>query len=248
MSSRDNAAIHQLLALLEARYAIRVLWALRDGHPQTFRLLQDSVGGITPNTLNTRIKELREAGLLQHGDGYCVTPAAPTCSSACPTCPPSPPSGSAVQAKKKPPTPATPDARRLPSKATLPADAQQATLVGRAWVEGQGAVLVRVTPEAVFDLSGSRHHAAHLLELLDDPAAAVREFQGAAAGLGRRHPGQQRLRRARAALPWLLAPCDLQAIKAAGVTFVASMLERVIEEQARGNPAWPNRCARKWSP
>lgn len=74
--SKDNAAIHQLLALLEARYAIRVLWALRDGHPQTFRLLQDSVGGITPNTLNTRIKELREAGLLGHGqDGYCLTPA-----------------------------------------------------------------------------------------------------------------------------------------------------------------------------
>src|SRR3569623_1923090 len=39
------------------------------------------------------------------------------------------------------------------------------------------------------------------------------------------------------ALPWLLAPCDLQAVKAAGVTFVASMLERVIEEQARGDPA-----------
>jgi fumarylacetoacetate (FAA) hydrolase family protein len=38
------------------------------------------------------------------------------------------------------------------------------------------------------------------------------------------------------AAPWLLAPCDLQAIKAAGVTFVASMLERVIEEQARGDP------------
>ena len=76
MSSRDNFAISQLLALLEARYAIRVMWALRDGHAQTFRLLQDSVGGITPNTLNTRIKELREAGLLGHGpDGYCVTPA-----------------------------------------------------------------------------------------------------------------------------------------------------------------------------
>jgi fumarylacetoacetate (FAA) hydrolase family protein len=40
-----------------------------------------------------------------------------------------------------------------------------------------------------------------------------------------------------AAAPWLLAPCDLQAIKAAGVTFVASTLERVIEEQARGDPA-----------
>src|SRR5438445_906628 len=75
MSSKENAAISQLLGLLEARYAIRVLWALRDGHAQTFRLLQDSVGGITPNTLNTRIKELREAGLMVHDSGgYVVTP------------------------------------------------------------------------------------------------------------------------------------------------------------------------------
>ena len=74
MSSKENAAVSQLLSLLESRYAIRVLWALRDGHPQTFRLLQDSVGGITPNTLNTRIKDLREAGLMNHGsDGYGVT-------------------------------------------------------------------------------------------------------------------------------------------------------------------------------
>ena len=76
MSSKENAAVAQLLGLLESRYAIRVLWALKDGHPQTFRLLQDSVGGVTPNTLNTRIKELREAGLLNHGDnGYIVTSA-----------------------------------------------------------------------------------------------------------------------------------------------------------------------------
>lgn len=76
MSSRENAAIGQLLSLLETRYAMRVLWALKDGHPQTFRLLQDSVGHITPNTLNTRIKALREAGLLTHGsDGYSVTPS-----------------------------------------------------------------------------------------------------------------------------------------------------------------------------
>lgn len=75
MSTKENAAIGQLLSLLESRYAIRVLWALKDGHPQTFRLLQDSVGGITPNTLNTRIKEMREAGLLDHGSsGYMVTP------------------------------------------------------------------------------------------------------------------------------------------------------------------------------
>ncbi|MEI8156928.1 MAG: winged helix-turn-helix transcriptional regulator [Burkholderiales bacterium] len=74
MSAKESLAIGQLLSLLESRYAIRVMWALRDGHAQTFRLLQDSIGGITPNTLNTRIKELREAGLLTHGsDGYVVT-------------------------------------------------------------------------------------------------------------------------------------------------------------------------------
>ena len=74
MSSKEAAAVSQLLKLLESRYAIRVLWALKDGHPQTFRLLQDSVGGITPNTLNTRIKELRQAGLMGHGnEGYLVT-------------------------------------------------------------------------------------------------------------------------------------------------------------------------------
>nr|WP_319566028.1 transcriptional regulator [uncultured Rhodoferax sp.] len=75
MSTKENAAIGPLLSLLESRYALRVLWALKDGHPQTFRLLQDSVGGITPNTLNTRIKDLREASLLDHGsNGYFVTP------------------------------------------------------------------------------------------------------------------------------------------------------------------------------
>ncbi|MDW5442073.1 helix-turn-helix domain-containing protein [Polaromonas sp. SM01] len=74
MSSKENAAVGQLFELLESRYALRVLWALKDGHPQTFRLLQDSIGSITPNTLNTRIKELRNAGLMSHGnEGYTVT-------------------------------------------------------------------------------------------------------------------------------------------------------------------------------
>ncbi|MCA3237776.1 MAG: winged helix-turn-helix transcriptional regulator [Curvibacter sp.] len=74
MSYKDSAATGQLMALLESRYAMRVLWALRDGRAQTFRLLQDSVGGITPNTLNTRIKELRQAGLLNHGsEGYLLS-------------------------------------------------------------------------------------------------------------------------------------------------------------------------------
>lgn len=74
MSAKETAAVGQLLELLESRYALRVLWALKDGHPQTFRLLQDSVGSITPNTLNTRIKELRAAGLMTHGtSGYTLT-------------------------------------------------------------------------------------------------------------------------------------------------------------------------------
>jgi len=74
MSSKDIAAVSQLFDLLESRYALRVLWALRDGHTQTFRLLQDSVGGVTPNTLNTRLKELRAADLIDHdGNGYGLT-------------------------------------------------------------------------------------------------------------------------------------------------------------------------------
>ena len=74
MGAKDNAAVIQLFDLLESRYAMRVIWALSDGHPQTFRLLQDSVGGVTPNTLNTRLKELRAARLVDHtGDGYRLT-------------------------------------------------------------------------------------------------------------------------------------------------------------------------------
>ncbi|NDH51725.1 MAG: transcriptional regulator [Betaproteobacteria bacterium] len=76
MIAKDMAALSQLLSLLEARYAIRVLWALKDGQAQTFRALQDSIGGITPNTLNTRIKELRAAGLMSHGgNGYLISNA-----------------------------------------------------------------------------------------------------------------------------------------------------------------------------
>lgn len=74
MSTKENTVIGELLALLESRYALRVVWALKDGHTQTFRLLQDSVGDVTPNTLNTRLKELRAANLVDHdGTGYQLT-------------------------------------------------------------------------------------------------------------------------------------------------------------------------------
>jgi fumarylacetoacetate (FAA) hydrolase family protein len=121
-------------------------------------------------------------------------------------------------------------------KATLPADAQQATLVGRAWIEGQGSVLVKVEGDTLVDLSRLAPISSALMEL-SDAARAVREHRGQALGSVaqaiRNSSADQRVDDA----PSLLAPCDLQAVKASGVTFVASMLERVIEEQARGNPA-----------
>lgn len=121
-------------------------------------------------------------------------------------------------------------------KATLPADAQQATLVGRVWIEGQGAVLVRVDGDQLVDLSRLAPTCSALLEL-PDAAAAVRAHRGApVAGVAEVIANSGADARVDET-PWLIAPCDLQAVKASGVTFVASMLERVIEEQARGNPA-----------
>ena len=122
----------------------------------------------------------------------------------------------------------------LTIQSLLPQDHAQAALVGRIWVQGTGPVLVRVMAEGVYDLSGVAPTCSQLLELTN-PADQVRAATGkriadtaavlANSAEGARDP----------ALPWFLAPCDLQAIKAAGVTFVASMLERVIEEQAGGD-------------
>jgi hypothetical protein len=72
---------------------------------------------------------------------------------------------------------------------------------------------------------------------MPDPAAAATAAEGkdvgAYAAILANTPPDTR----NASKPWLLAPIDLQAVKAAGVTFAISMLERVIEERARGNPA-----------
>ena len=122
----------------------------------------------------------------------------------------------------------------LPS--TLPIDAPDALLIGRVWVDGSGPVLALVSADGVYDLSRVAATASQLLEL-PDAALAVR---AASASLPRLGDTAEVLANTaadarNASLPWLLAPCDLQAIKAAGVTFVASMLERVIEKQARGD-------------
>ena len=65
-----------LLDLLGRRGTLRLLWELRGGHPQSFRLLRASADGISPSVLNDRLKELREARILVLAEGgYALTPA-----------------------------------------------------------------------------------------------------------------------------------------------------------------------------
>jgi fumarylacetoacetate (FAA) hydrolase family protein len=126
----------------------------------------------------------------------------------------------------------------LSTASSLPRDAERATLVGRLWQPGVGPVLVAVHEGGLHDLSAARAHHERPARSQAPPAAGrapCAEEQRAAHRRARRRARQQRRDRARHNKPWLLAPCDLQAIKASGVTFVASLLERVIEEQARGD-------------
>ena len=119
----------------------------------------------------------------------------------------------------------------------LPDDASQAVLVGRAWLPALGGpAVVAVREGALVDLS---RHVDTLSALLERPDAVDLARLAPGASLG---PVQRVLDNARAAapdptLPRLLAPCDLQAIKACGVTFAVSLLERVIEAQAGGDAA-----------
>jgi fumarylacetoacetate (FAA) hydrolase family protein len=119
---------------------------------------------------------------------------------------------------------------------TLPDDGTAGTLAGRIWrpdLGGPSVVVVR--GEDLVDVSRAFPTMAHLCETAD-PAAALRQAEGERIGsladiLANTPPDTRDPSR-----PWLLAPLDLQAVKAAGVTFAVSMLERVIEERARGNP------------
>ncbi|HEY8047752.1 MAG TPA: fumarylacetoacetate hydrolase family protein [Ramlibacter sp.] len=124
----------------------------------------------------------------------------------------------------------------LSISSALPVDADRALLVGRVHVEGTGAVLVHVTRDSVHDISHLAPTCSELLELPDLPQV-LRSFRGKLLGSTADILANSAQDARKHSLPWFLAPCDLQAIKASGVTFVSSMLERVIEEQARGDPA-----------
>ncbi|KND25241.1 fumarylacetoacetate hydrolase [Streptomyces acidiscabies] len=122
----------------------------------------------------------------------------------------------------------------LTAASVLPADAGRAALVARVYdPEGDGPCVAAVRGEQVVDLTAVAPTVSDLVER-DDAVAVVREADGGrvwrldellAAPPGRRD------------VPRLLAPVDLQVIKAAGVTFARSLLERVIEERTGGDPA-----------
>ena len=120
---------------------------------------------------------------------------------------------------------------------TLPDDGFAGALAGRVWrpdVDGPSVVAIR--EDGAFDITAEFPTMQALCEQAD-PAGASRAAGGVNLGpidaLSANTPVDDR----DASQPWLLAPIDLQAIKAAGVTFAVSMLERVIEERARGDLA-----------
>ncbi|NQV99250.1 MAG: fumarylacetoacetate hydrolase family protein [Rhodospirillales bacterium] len=120
----------------------------------------------------------------------------------------------------------------------LPVDGYAGTLVTRVWMPGDngGPTVAVVRADGVYDIMAVATTTCALMELAD-PAAAVSQAPagarlGSLADLLANSVAEAR----DPSRPWLLAPSDLQALKAAGVTFAASMLERVIEERAKGDP------------
>ncbi|WP_410218298.1 fumarylacetoacetate hydrolase family protein [Paracoccus sp. (in: a-proteobacteria)] len=117
----------------------------------------------------------------------------------------------------------------LKASMLLPEDADRAILLGRVWSDGHGGPCPVVVRDAhLFDLAGVSSTMSGLLERADlheVVTAPDLPSLGPLTGFLDDTAGH------------LLPPVDLQAIKAAGVTFADSMLERVIEEQARGDSA-----------
>jgi Fumarylacetoacetate (FAA) hydrolase family protein len=117
----------------------------------------------------------------------------------------------------------------LSAQSILPQDVNDALLVGRVWSKAAGGPCPVLLKEGrLFDLTSLSPTLSGLLEL-DDLASSLKRIdtfsdRGTLDSFLNGEAGD------------LLAPADLQAVKAAGVTFADSMLERVIEEQAKGDP------------
>ena len=127
---------------------------------------------------------------------------------------------------------------RLSAADCVPRNERGALLVGRAWVPAVGGPsVIGIRADDVVDLTTAYPTTSHLMNVAKpaDIRSAIHQaprlarLDEIAANSVEGHRDGAR--------PWLLAPTDLQAVKASGVTFIASLLERVIEERARGNPA-----------
>jgi fumarylacetoacetate (FAA) hydrolase family protein len=131
------------------------------------------------------------------------------------------------------PNNALPNSALRNSGGVLPDDAAQSLLVGRIWdVETGGPLVVAVAGEDVFCLQQLAGTVSELLErpdLVADVRAAMTAPRWKTAEVVDASLAQDPTR------PHLLAPVDLQVIKACGVTFVDSMIERVIEERCGGD-------------
>jgi fumarylacetoacetate (FAA) hydrolase family protein len=125
----------------------------------------------------------------------------------------------------------------LDAATILPEDGTAGTLVGRVWLpQAKGPSVVAVRADGVYDITAAFPTVSALAEAAN-PASAARDAAGARIGSLDDIAANTAPDKRDASKPWLLAPLDLQVLKAAGVTFVVSMLERVIEERARGNPS-----------
>src|SRR6185369_13556950 len=108
---------------------------------------------------------------------------------------------------------------------TLPSDSTSGTLVGRVWrPEFAGPSVVAIRHDGVFDISRSFPTMRDLCES-PDPAASVAGARADRIGDLSDILANTAEDKRDPSTPWLLAPIDLQAVKAAGVTFAISLLE-----------------------
>ena len=107
----------------------------------------------------------------------------------------------------------------------------------RVWnPDAQGPALARIDGDAVTDITSADCPTMQALLEADDPVATAFGAKGPRLGALTDIAANSR-EKPDPAKPYLLAPPDLQAVKASGVTFASSMIERVIEERAKGDPS-----------
>ena len=126
----------------------------------------------------------------------------------------------------------------LTAKDVLPEDGTIGTLVGRVWLpDVAGPPSSRCAATACSTSARAFPLSARCARQDDPGRRACGRPRASGSAISKASSPTRRPTAATATKPWLLAPLDLQVLKAAGVTFAISMLERVIEERARGNPA-----------